>query len=1002
MTNNKIQKLLISALVGLLVVVLTVSVFITLKNNREHRDIIYESVKSNLISISIAAGELIDAEKFGAYNSIADMEADYDAYNQTLDDLRLLHDAVGATYIYALKQIDGGYYFIFDTDPETETIADIFDEYEEISQVHLDAFGGVKSAGIMNVTDQWGSYNTGAVPIIKDGEVVGVVCADIEDYFIRAGSRAATVNIIILIVILTGVMCANIIIIRRYVVTPMSRLSASVSEAGADGDSVYGRDRDDEIGELARKIREMINNINQRDKLLNTVNQATTLMIQANMDEFENALWESMGMMTKAVSADRMYIWKNHIKDEKLYCTQLYEWSVEAEPQQGNEYTVDILYDENIPGWEEKFLNGQCVNGIVGEMSPEEQAQLSPQGIISILVVPIYLHEEFWGFVGFDDCRNERTFTENEVSILRSGSLLVANALLRHEMTHGLEATLEKTQAASRAKSDFLANMSHEIRTPMNAIIGMTNIAKSAHSIERKDYALGKIQDASSHLLGVINDILDMSKIEADKLELHPETFVFEEMLKKVINIINFRVVEKHQKFGVYIDENIPRMLVCDDQRLTQVITNLLSNAVKFTPENGTISLKANLLSEENGVCEIRFDVIDTGVGISDEQQARLFNPFEQAESSTTRKYGGTGLGLAITKRIVERMGGAISIASVLGEGATFTFTVRAEKSERKTESDLLSVHSADINNIRVLVVDDDDDIREYFVDIAMRFNITCDTASCGEEAIGLIQSGKKYDMCFIDWKMPGMNGIELSRRIREIDADESVIIMISSVEWQEIETEANSAGIDNFLPKPIFPSAFIECVNKYLDVDLLGENQSETQDKPDCFWGYRVLMAEDIEINREIVMALLEPTLLEIDCAENGAEAVKMFSAAPEKYNIIFMDLQMPEMDGYEATRRIRALGDEKALSIPIIAMTANVFKEDVENCIEAGMDDHIGKPLDFDAVLQILRRHLFRQKPAKDRRKEDRRKTTSDRRQMPDRRRGDRRKLKESGENR
>jgi len=989
------QKFLISALIGMLIVVLAVSIFITTKNNREHRAILDESVKLNLISISIAARELLDVEKFNSYDSKEVIYADIEAYNQILTNLRSLQKMVGATYIYALKQIGDKYYFIFDTDPEHDVIDDIFLEYDEISEVHLEAFTGKESAGIMNVVDQWGSFDTGAVPVWKDGKVIGIICTDIADYFIRTGQQTVTINLISLVITLIAVMGANIVLIRRFVVLPINRLTDSVSKANIDRGSIYGMDRDDEIGVLARKIQDMMSDISYRDNLLGTVNQATTLLIQADKDEFEGVLWNSMGMMAKAVNADHVSICKNHIRDGRMHCLQLYEWSEGTDLQQGNENTKDISYDETIPEWEKKLSQGQCINSIVRDMSDYEREQFEPHGILSIFLMPVYVRDEFWGLVGFYDCRNERYFTENEVSILRNGSLLIANALLRHYMTEELESALEKAQAASRAKSDFLANMSHEIRTPMNAIIGMTHIAKSAHSIERKDYALGKIEGASAHLLGVINDILDMSKIEADKLELHHETFNFEELLKKVINIVNFRIVEKRQKLVVYIDENIQRTLICDDQRLAQVITNLLSNAVKFTPEQGTISLGTKLLEDENDICEIQFDITDTGVGISEEQKTRLFNPFEQAESSTTRKYGGTGLGLALTKRIVELMGGNISVSSVLGQGSTFTFTIKFEKPYEETTNDLLPTKPVDANNIRILLVDDDDDICEYFVDIATRFNVHCDTAASGEEAIELIENENSYDIYFVDWKMPGMNGIELSRRIKEMNADESVIIMISSVEWQEIETDAKDAGINKFLPKPIFPSDFIDCINTCLGVSLLNEGQNETSEKIDHFFGYRVLLAEDVEINREIVMALLEPTLLEIDCAVNGVEAVRMFNDAPEKYNIILMDLQMPVMDGYEAARSIRALDNNKAKTIPIIAMTANVFKEDVESCLKAGMNDHIGKPFDFNDVLTIVRRYLFQQKPAIERRKDDRRRNRNDRRQMPDRRKGDRRKI-------
>jgi len=555
-----------------------------------------------------------------------------------------------------------------------------------------------------------------------------------------------------------------------------------------------------------------------------------------------------------------------------------------------------------------------------------------------------------------------------------------------------LNAAIVKANAASKAKSDFLSNMSHEIRTPMNAIIGMTNIAISAPSSERKEYALGRIWDSSNHLLGIINDILDMSKIEADKLELNPVEFVFEDLLKRVVSINNFRIVEKHQKFSVYIDESIPHKLICDDQRLVQVITNLISNAVKFTPENGEINLDTKLLENENDSCLIQFTVTDTGVGMSEEQLSRLFIPFEQADSNTTREYGGTGLGLAISKRIVEFMGGDITVLSTPGKGSTFSFTFKAAVSHVEKPSEVLSAYSV-AEDANVLIIDDDDDMREYFVDIALRFNIPCTTAGSSEEAIKLMEDGNIYDICFIDWQMPGMDGLEMSRYINEKSSDETHIVMISSYDMHTIAEEAKAVGVKSFLTKPIFPSDFIESINICLGIDLLNTNENEDSERADRFWGYRALLVEDVEINREIVIALFEPTLLEIDCAENGEEAIRMFSENPEKYNIIFMDIQMPVMDGYDATRLIRALDNEKAKTIPIIAMTANVFRDDIDACISAGMNDHVGKPLDFYALLRILRQYLFSQIPATDRRKSDRRKNKDDRRKESDRRKGDRR---------
>ena len=687
-----------------------------------------------------------------------------------------------------------------------------------------------------------GSYEYASIAPIYNSDWLAVT-------FFSSSSLFSAVNLTPMVLMLASVLVlyalASAAIMRRFVLFPLSKLSASVSVASEGKDTIYGGGRDDEIGELAWTIQDSWNRLNstnldlrvatleqQRlEKLLQAVNNAAVLLLTTEAGVFEDALRNSMGMMAHAVDADRVYIWKNHVKNGKLHCTQLYEWSEGAEPQQDNEYTIDIPYDENMPGWEDKFGRGLCVNGLVRDMSPEEQAQLSPQGIISILVVPVYLRNEFWGFVGFDDCHQERMFTADEEAILRSGSVLVASALLRNDMTQELEAALEEAKEASQAKSNFLSNMSHEIRTPLNAITGMTMIGRSAPETEKKDYAFERINDASSHLLGIINDVLDMSKIEASKFELSHVEFNFEKMLQKVVSIIGPRANEKNQSLTVDLDPDIPQVLAGDDQRLAQVITNFLSNAVKFTPDAGSITLSLALSGEENGVYTIKVQVSDTGIGISPEQQERLFNSFEQAESSTSRRYGGTGLGLSISKHIIELMNGEIWVDSKLGEGATFAFTVKL---------------------------------------------------GCAQE--------------------PG--GTEVS-----------------------------------------------------------GNTGNEREGSLE---GFRILLAEDVEINREIVITLLEPTQIKIDCAVNGREALRIFSESPECYDMILMDLQMPEMDGIAASQRIRELGFPKAKEIPIVAMTANVFKEDIKRCLAAGMNDHIGKPIDYDEMLSKLYKHLVPLKSA------------------------------------
>jgi signal transduction histidine kinase/DNA-binding response OmpR family regulator len=515
-----------------------------------------------------------------------------------------------------------------------------------------------------------------------------------------------------------------------------------------------------------------------------------------------------------------------------------------------------------------------------------------------------------------------------------------------------------KSDRESRHKSAFLANMSHEIRTPMNAIIGMTTIGRTAHDIERKDHCFTKIQDASNHLLGVINDILDMSKIEANKFELSPSEFNFEKMLMRVVNVVNFRIDEKHQNFTVHIDQNIPKTLIGDDQRIAQVITNLLGNAIKFTPEEGRIRIDTNFVDETEGICTIQVSVNDSGIGITEEQQERVFSSFEQAESSTTRKYGGTGLGLAISKSIVEMMGGRIWVESEINKGSTFSFTVKMKRGAQQHRG-LLSP-DVNLSNVRIMAVDDDKDILDYFIEISHEFKVQCDTAISGEEALRLLEQKGGYHIYFVDWKMPDMDGIQLASKIKQYHASaKSVVIMITAAEWTVVESEARQAGVDKFLSKPLFPSHIADIINEALGINQ--QQMEEAQQNIDgIFAGRRILLAEDVEINREIVKALLEPTHIEIDCAENGREAVRMFREEPYRYDMIFMDVQMPEMDGYEATRRISALNVPQAQTIRIIAMTANVFREDIEMCLEAGMDNHVGKPIDFEDVINKLRQYM------------------------------------------
>ena len=523
-----------------------------------------------------------------------------------------------------------------------------------------------------------------------------------------------------------------------------------------------------------------------------------------------------------------------------------------------------------------------------------------------------------------------------------------------------LQDALLVAQKANDAKRDFLSRMSHEIRTPMNAIIGMSAIAFNyLDDKKRTADCLSKITFSSKHLLMLLNDVLDMSKIENGKLNIRQELFDLKNLVTSLADINYGLATAKGLSFEIVISGFKDELLLGDSMRVNQILLNLLSNAIKFTPKGGSVKLEIRMLRSASDKIWLRFIVKDSGIGMKKEFLEHLYEPFEQADNGIARKYGGTGLGRAITKNLVAIMDGTIEVESQEGAGTTFMVDLPfgVSKVDKKT--------AAEMEEMRVLVVDDDNDTCEHAVVLLKGMGVNVDWALNGFEAIEKVRSaceddGRCYDVCFIDWCMPELDGIETARRMRRYVGPDVLIIIISAYDWSGIEEQAKAAGVNAFIAKPFFASNLYNTlltVSRKPELGFSAVGNKETYD----FGGKKVLLVEDNELNMEIASELLKFVNLQVEHAENGKVAVDIFRNSKEKeYALIFMDIQMPLMNGYDAARCIRSSEHPAAGTIPIIAMTANAFNDDVQAAFDAGMNGHLAKPIDVEVLYKTIARYI------------------------------------------
>ena len=551
----------------------------------------------------------------------------------------------------------------------------------------------------------------------------------------------------------------------------------------------------------------------------------------------------------------------------------------------------------------------------------------------------------------------------NDIPVIYATFIDVTEAVEQKELQQQLEkrsqelqAALQAAEVANREKSDFLSRMSHDIRTPMNAIMGMTDIA-SAHidTPEKVQDCLRKISLSSQHLLGLINDVLDMSKIESGKMTLAEEVIELPEVMDTIVSIMQSSVKARQQHFDVRLRHIRHEQLCCDSLRLRQVLINVLSNASKFTPPGGTVSFDIEEAASENAAkAWFIFTVRDTGIGIKPEFLRDIFKPFTREKDSRIDKTEGSGLGMAISKKIVDLMGGTIEVSSEVGTGTEFTIRLPLPISE-------LELGNFKFPDLKIIVVDDDVIVCEHTTELLRQIGIRSDWETCGQRAVQKVlaahQAGEPYDAVILDCRMPDQDGVETAAIIRRAISEPLPIILISAYDSADVETKARQAGVNGFMTKPVFMSTLCRALQRY----VLGQAAADEQKSKTDFSGKRFLLVEDNALNREIAMEMLESAGAVVESACDGAEGAAKFAAAPAGYyDLLLMDVQMPVMNGYEATQKIRASAKSDARTVPIVAMTADAFAEDIIEAKKAGMNSHLAKPLNLATLVREINKQL------------------------------------------
>ena len=677
------------------------------------------------------------------------------------------------------------------------------------------------------------------------------------------------------------------------------------------------------------------------------------LELQEQLLKQENQRKELDSMIT-AMASDYRSVYHVDLDADDAVCYR-------ADPEDPDKIPegVHFPFRQAFEEYGRQYVDSEYLDGYLSFVSPDNiRKALATKTIIVYRYLARRNGLEYYEMLRMAGVRHPADRDDNIVHAVGVG-FTVIDEEMRHSMAQNraLQEALAAAREANKAKTVFLSNMSHEIRTPMNAIIGLDNIALNNQDLSPETREqLEKIGSSAQHLLSIINDILDMSRIESGRMTINNEEFCFSKLLEQVNTIIGGQCRDKGLEYDCRVSGRIADYYIGDDMKLRQIMVNILGNAVKFTPEGGKVTFTIEETARYDGRATLRFVMRDNGIGMSAEYLPKLFDTFSQENASVGSKYGSTGLGMPITKSLVELMNGQIEVESTKGVGTTFTVTITLTESDRQAEDGMeVEIHPGEM---LVLVIDDDHLACEHARTVLGQVGITCDIASSGEEGLNLVKihhaRREPYNLILVDWKMPGMDGVETTRRIREVVGHESAIIILTSYNWDDVADEARAAGVDTFVPKPLFAGSVLD---EFREAFRRKNAASMAAKRTVDLKGRRILLAEDVLVNAEIMTMVLAMREMETEHAENGRIAVDMFKQKGDGYyDAILMDMRMPVMDGLEATRAIRQIGSPYARTIPIIALTANAFDEDVQHSMQAGLNAHLSKPVKPEALFETL----------------------------------------------